>query len=473
MVMNLDKCIGCHTCSITCKNAWTNRPGAEYMYFNNVETKPGIGYPKNWENQEKWQGGWTIKNASLELATGSKTNRLLKLFYHPQQPELDDYYEPWTYDYETLIHAGKKNHQPIARPRSLITKKRMEITWGPNWEDDLAGGETARSDYNLMKMSENAEVDKKIKMDFEDLFMKYLPRLCNHCTNPACVAACPSGAIYKRDEDGIVLVSQDVCRGWRHCVPSCPYKKIYYNWETNKAEKCTFCYPRIENGLPSICSDTCVGRMRYMGVLLYDMEKVEMVASVQDKTKIYDGMLSILLDPNDADVKKEAIEQGISENVLRAAAHSPVYKLVKEWQVALPLHPEYRTLPMVWYVPPLSPIIQNKAADISFPDPEEMRIPLDYLGELFTAGNVEIIKQTIQKLLDMRTYMQCKLYGETPTNIASGLTAETLEAMYRLLAIAKYKDRFVIPAGPNLSLDEKRSMQGGAGFTCPNGGGSL
>ena len=41
MVMNLDKCIGCHTCSVTCKNVWTNRPGAEYMWFNNVETKPG------------------------------------------------------------------------------------------------------------------------------------------------------------------------------------------------------------------------------------------------------------------------------------------------------------------------------------------------------------------------------------------------------------------------------------------------
>src|SRR5690625_6100135 len=58
MVMNLDKCIGCHTCSVTCKNTWTNRPGAEYMYFNNVETKPGIGYPKQWEDQEKYQGGW-------------------------------------------------------------------------------------------------------------------------------------------------------------------------------------------------------------------------------------------------------------------------------------------------------------------------------------------------------------------------------------------------------------------------------
>nr|AUN37033.1 glycerol-3-phosphate ABC transporter periplasmic glycerol-3-phosphate-binding protein [uncultured bacterium] len=58
MVLNLDKCIGCHTCSVTCKNVWTGREGMEYAWFNNVETKPGIGYPKNWEDQEEWQGGW-------------------------------------------------------------------------------------------------------------------------------------------------------------------------------------------------------------------------------------------------------------------------------------------------------------------------------------------------------------------------------------------------------------------------------
>ena len=132
MVMNLDKCIGCHTCSILCKNVWTNRRGAEYMYFNNVETKPGIGYPKQWENQEKWKGGWELRDGELGLKTGGMTTRLAKLFYHPQQPEMDDYYEPWTYDYETLIHTKRRNHQPVARPRSLITQKRMEIKWGPN-----------------------------------------------------------------------------------------------------------------------------------------------------------------------------------------------------------------------------------------------------------------------------------------------------------------------------------------------------
>ncbi|MBR4695476.1 MAG: nitrate reductase subunit beta, partial [Selenomonadaceae bacterium] len=440
MVMNLDKCIGCHTCSITCKNVWTNRPGAEYMYFNNVETKPGIGYPKAWENQEKWKGGWKLENGELALASGSKATRLLKLFYHPQQPEMEDYYEPWTYDYETLIHSKRKNHQPVARPRSLLTNKRMEITWGPNWEDDLASGDLARQDYNLQKMGQ------EIALEFHDLFMKYLPRNCNHCLNPACVAACPSGAVYKREEDGVVLISQDACRGWRHCIPACPYKKVYYNWKTNKAEKCTLCYPRLENGLPTVCTDTCVGRIRYLGVLLYDMDKVEAAAKTKDKQKIYGSVLELLLDPKDPAVRQAAKEEGIGENWLKAAEVSPVYKLIKKWQLALPLHPEYRTLPMVWYVPPLSPILKQQEDKVYLPKPEAMRIPLAYLAELFAAGDTDIIRRTLQRLLDMRNVMRRKEVGEA---VPSGLEYELsqYEAMYRLLGIAKYAERIKLPAG--------------------------
>ena len=461
--MNLDKCIGCHTCSITCKNVWTNRPGAEYMYFNNVETKPGIGYPKAWENQEKWKGGWKLENGELALASGSKATRLLKLFYHPQQPEMEDYYEPWTYDYETLIHSKRKNHQPVARPRSLLTNKRMEITWGPNWEDDLASGDLARQDYNLQKMGQ------EIALEFHDLFMKYLPRNCNHCLNPACVAACPSGAVYKREEDGVVLISQDACRGWRHCIPACPYKKVYYNWKTNKAEKCTLCYPRLENGLPTVCTDTCVGRIRYLGVLLYDMDKVEAAAKTKDKQKIYGSVLELLLDPKDPAVRQAAKEEGIGENWLKAAEVSPVYKLIKKWQLALPLHPEYRTLPMVWYVPPLSPILKQQEDKVYLPKPEAMRIPLAYLAELFAAGDTDIIRRTLQRLLDMRNVMRRKEVGEA---VPSGLEYELsqYEAMYRLLGIAKYAERIKLPAGlSGVSHEKLRELQGSAGYVCPGG----
>ena len=77
MVMNLDKCIGCHTCSVTCKQAWTNRPGVEYAWFNNVETRPGQGYPRTYEDQEKWAGGWVRdKRGRLRLApaAGSRSS---------------------------------------------------------------------------------------------------------------------------------------------------------------------------------------------------------------------------------------------------------------------------------------------------------------------------------------------------------------------------------------------------------------
>ena len=129
MVMNLDKCIGCHTCSVTCKQAWTNRAGTEYVWFNNVETRPGLGYPRRYEDQEKWRGGW-VRTASggLKLRSGGRLQKLLSIFASPVQPELGDYYEPWTYDYQNLISAPLGDDFPVARPKSLITGEDTKIT---------------------------------------------------------------------------------------------------------------------------------------------------------------------------------------------------------------------------------------------------------------------------------------------------------------------------------------------------------
>ena len=94
MVFHLDKCIGCHTCSIACKNVWTDRPGAEYMWWNNVETKPGTGFPTSWEDQDHYKGGWKVtgNNGSrkLELRSQNKLDSFIKLFYNPNQPGLED-----------------------------------------------------------------------------------------------------------------------------------------------------------------------------------------------------------------------------------------------------------------------------------------------------------------------------------------------------------------------------------------------
>mgnify|MGYP001772541170 CR=1 FL=1 len=446
MVINLDKCLGCNACSVTCKNTWTNRPGAEYMWFNNVETKPGIGYPKEWENQDKWKGGWELKGGKLRLRIGGKLSRLLNIFHNPVLPTIDDYYEPWTYDYEKLIESEEVKDQPVARPISLISKEYMDkINWGPNWGDDLAGvNETAHLDPDFKG------IEELIKLEYENTFMFYLPRLCNHCLNPSCVAACPAGAIYKRVEDGIVLVDQEACRGWRFCISACPYKKIYFNWKTHKAEKCTFCYPRIEAGLPTICSETCVGRIRYIGVILYDADRVKEAASVPDEKKLVESQLSIFLDPFDEKVKEKAIEDGIPEDWIDAARKSPAYKLIMKWRIAFPLHPEYRTLPMIWYVPPLSPISDRLAGkEVSLLEAiDNLRIPIKYLANLFTAGNEEAVREVLRKLAVLREYMNSKTLGKPfdKSLLAKvNLTEDDLKEMHRLLAIAKYEERFVIP----------------------------
>ena len=194
MVMNLDKCIGCHTCSVTCKQTWTNRQGAEYVWFNNVETRPGVGYPRTYENQEQWQGGWELKkNGKLKLKSGGRFDRLTKIFSNPKLPGLDDYYEPWTYDYDNLISAPTSDTSPVARPKSMITGKDMKIEWSANWDDDLGGTYSTGHEDPMLK-----GIEDQVKFEFEKSFMFYLPRICEHCLNPACVASCPSGAMYKR-----------------------------------------------------------------------------------------------------------------------------------------------------------------------------------------------------------------------------------------------------------------------------------
>jgi nitrate reductase beta subunit len=477
MVLNLDKCIGCHTCSVTCKNVWTNRPGMEYAWFNNVETKPGIGYPKEWENQERWNGGWVRKpDGSIQPRQGGKWSLLMRIFANPNLPQIDDYYEPFTFDYDHLQSAPETRAAPVARPRSLITGKRMEkIEWGPNWEEILGGEFAKRSkDKNFDHFD---EMQKAICGEFENTFMMYLPRLCEHCLNPACVASCPSGSIYKREEDGIVLIDQDKCRGWRMCVSGCPYKKIYYNWQSGKAEKCIFCYPRIEAGQPTVCSETCVGRIRYLGVMLYDADRIGEAASVERDRDLYQAQLDVFLDPNDPRVIAQARADGVPDAWLEAAKKSPVWKMAMEWKVALPLHPEYRTLPMVWYVPPLSPIsAAANAGQIGvkgeIPDVSQLRIPLQYLANLLTAGDTKPVERALERMLAMRAYQRAK-HVEQRQNLEvlkeAGLTVAGVEEMYQVMAIANYEDRFVIPSTHREYAENTFDLRGGCGFSFGNG----
>ncbi|WP_165214933.1 nitrate reductase subunit beta [Schaalia sp. ZJ1691] len=454
MVMNLDKCIGCHTCSVTCKQAWTNREGTEYIWFNNVETRPGVGYPRGWEDQGHWHGGWRrTQSGRLVPRLGGRLSTLAKIFANPKMPGIEDYYEPWTYEYEKLLAtpAGAQNI-PTARATSVITGEKIDtVTWGPNWDDDLGGSmETLDEDPVLRQM--NLHVSKTI----EDSFMFYLPRICEHCLNPTCVSVCPSGAMYKRSEDGIVLVDQDKCRGWRMCVSGCPYKKVYFNHSSGKAEKCTLCYPRLEVGQPTVCSETCVGRLRYLGVLLYDADRVEWAASRPNDQELYAAQRDILLDPFDPEVVVQAKNNGVPHSWIHAAQQSPIWKLITDYELALPLHPEYRTLPMVWYIPPLSPVVDAVTASgndgedhkVLLSAISQMRIPMEYLAGLFTAGDTVPVEKSLRRLAAMRSYMRDIFNGhEGNESIAQavGMTGEQIHQMYRLLSIAKYDDRYVIP----------------------------
>jgi nitrate reductase beta subunit len=467
MLFHLDKCIGCHTCSVACKNLWTDRRGAEYMWWNNVETRPGTGYPTQWENQEHYNGGWDFQakngdhQGNLRLRLHSRLKGLLKLFFNPSLPSLEDYYEPFTFRYQDLFSAPASNDQPTAIPVSMVTGQPIEIKSGPNWDDDLGGSPIyARNDPNL------EDVPQAVRQQMEEIervVFNYLPRICNHCLNPACVAACPSGAIYKRAEDGVVLVNENKCRAWRMCVAACPYKKVYYNWATGKSEKCILCFPRLETGQAPACAHSCVGRIRYMGVLLYDADQIPQAAMVPDD-QLVEAQRNAILDPFDPGVMAAARANGIGEDWIESAQQSPIYKFVKVWKLALPLHPEYRTLAMMFYIPPLSPVVSVVEEDLVRLDLLDeqrdfelfhrlyaARLPVKYLANLLAAGNEDEIRPVLLKMLAVRIYMRRKsVAGEMDEETLKilgevGIGPQEAEAIYRLTTLPTLEERFVLP----------------------------
>ena len=133
-----------------------------------------------------------------------------------------------------------------------------------------------------------------------------------------------------------------------------------------------------------------------------------------------------------------------------------MHALVSRYRVALPLHPEYRTLPMVWYIPPLSPVVdavRDTGQDAEdhrnlFAAVDALRIPVDYLAQLFTAGDPVPVDAVLHRLAAMRAYMRDINLGREPNDTIPetvGMTGEQIYDMYRLLALAKYDERYVIP----------------------------
>jgi nitrate reductase / nitrite oxidoreductase, beta subunit len=465
MVFHLDKCIGCHTCSISCKNIWTDRRGAEYMWWNNVETRPGVGYPKRWEDQGTYKGGWVADGGNLRLRALGKGPTLLNMFFQPNMPKLTDYYEPFDFDYGNLYGAGEGTDQPVAEAFSQISGRKIEtIRGGPNWDDDLSGSQLyAAKDVNLE--------ESRIVEEYGRMFLHYLPRICNHCLPPACVASCPSRAIYKRGEDGVVLVDQNVCKGWRFCTSACPYKKVYFNWDSGKAEKCIFCFPRTETGQCNACAHSCVGRIRYVGVLLYDAEAVG-EALLQPDDRLVEAHRAVILDPRDPAVRDAAGKSGVSDLWLDAACKSPVHALVKEFGLALPLHPEFRTMPMAYYIPALSPVLSTLGDSHGlvehglFSEVETLRAPIGYLASLLAGGNREVVAAVLGKLLALRSFQRARNLGQPADDgilRKAGLDEAAAARLYRLFTIAGYDERNVIPAQQREEQDPY-TRKGASGF---------
>jgi ethylbenzene hydroxylase subunit beta/complex iron-sulfur molybdoenzyme family reductase subunit beta len=294
-VFDLNKCIGCQTCSVACKVLWTQEDGEEPQWWMTVNTKPGLGTPKAWE----------------EMGGGYKDGKPTP----GKLPTAEDFGGGWDYNYDEVLRGGKGREVHLEKISGAKN-------WGMNWDEDEGAGE------------------------FPNSYFFYLPRLCNHCTEPGCLEACPNDALFKTDE-GLVLRDEDVCKGSQLCSAACPYKKIYFNPERNVSQQCIGCFPRIEQGVAPACVRQCPGRAAWIG---------------------------FLDDENGA-----------------------VSKFVNKWEVALPLHPEFETKPNVYYIPPLSPAPLHEDGSLN---ESESRIPPEYLESLFgpkVHGALDTIRVEMEK----------------------------------------------------------------------------
>lgn len=303
-VFDINKCIACQTCSVACKTTWTSGKGQEVMFWNNVETKPYGGYPLRWD-----------------------LNILKRL--NGQSWDKDG-----TYTGKTVFEAAPQGERVLG--------------WLPREED-----------YSYPNIGEDECSEIVERGDFfsgiHKVWMFYLARICNHCTYPACLAACPRKAIYKRKEDGIVLIDQSRCRGYRECVRACPYKKTFFNLVTRISEKCIGCYPLIEKGEQPRCVTTCIGKIRLQGFL-----------SKPDSPR----------------------------------KDNPIDFLVYYKKVALPLYPQFGLEPNVYYIPPV-------------------HVPREFLYQMFGPGVDNAIETYRNAKNDKELLAVFMLFGSTDRIIHS------------------------------------------------------
>ena len=298
MVMDLNKCIACQTCTVACKTTWTPGRGQEYMFWNNVETKPYGYYPL----------GWDVKILDM-------------LGVHAMDGPV--------YQGKTLFEAA-----PEGEPVLGYLPDDLDYAH-PNIGEDDSLGNMAQGEFLQMPHMQ---------------WMYYLPRICNHCTYAACLGSCPRQSIYKRPEDGIVLIDQQRCRGYRECVKGCPYKKTFFNPMTRVSEKCIGCYPAVENGRQTQCTITCIGKIRM---------------------------------------------QGFITTPEQARADNPLDYLIHVAKVAKPLYPQFGLEANVYYIPP-------------------MHVPVPFLSQMFGHGVPEAIATYRKAKDDKKLLGALLLFGATP-----------------------------------------------------------
>jgi len=318
-VFNINRCIACQTCSMACKSTWTFERGQEYMYWNNVESKPFGGYPHNWDSK--------LLNILNKSNPGGQ---------HWSGAAKRGHEGPYgKFAGQTIFEAAEKYYDEQEGHKRVVGYLPTDEEWSsPNIHEESALG-------NVWKGS--TEFGGSTQLPVHNVWFFYLQRLCNHCTYPGCLAACPREAIYKRPEDGIVLIDQKRCRGYRKCVEACPYKKAMYRPTTSTSEKCIACYPRIEGRDPEIsphgepaetrCMACCPGRIRLQGLVHVD----DAGRWVEDRW-------------------------------------NPLYYLIRERKIALPLYPQFGTEPNGYYIPP-------------------RWVPRPFLKQMFGPGVEEAIEQ--------------------------------------------------------------------------------
>mgnify|MGYP003383896591 CR=1 FL=1 len=307
MLFDLNKCIACQSCTMACKTTWTAGKGQETIFWNNVESKPYGFYPLAWdvkvlallgENPQPWSGN---KYNGTTIFEDLGMNQRLKGYL----PDEMDYAHP---------NLGEDECLKILDGEGDYIKGPTHKNWG-----------------------------------------FFFPRICNHCTFPGCLAACPRKAIYKRQEDGIVLIDASRCRGYRECVAACPYKKSFYNDTTRTSDKCISCYPKVEAGLMTQCTTQCIGKIRINGFKSADYDKI--------------------------------MGKQVREN-------NPIDFLVHVRKIALPIYPQFGTEPSNMYLPPV-------------------HVNPDFLSQVFGPGVENSIKQYRNAGKDKELLAALLLFGTT------------------------------------------------------------